>query len=164
MESKLVSLFRKVQRIPYQVCKFNKTEINENLEYGDCRHKHYLLKQLLDKEGYEVSEVKVIFDWKDLPIPAELLAILKNSGTTWDHNSLKVRVNGKWIKVDCTWNLELKKKGFPVTEDWDGNSDTKQITNGKLKFYDVHVYSKKIKIDKQEAMNFAKALNEYLGS
>lgn len=163
MKNKVIQIFEKVQKIPYQVCKYDENEIDENLEKGDCRHKHFLLKKLLEQEGFNVKEVKVIFNWEDLPIPKEILEILK-AGTIWDHNSLRVKVNKKWIKVDCTWNLELKEKGFPVTENWDGKSDTKQVTEGKLDFYDIDKYSKdkRIHIVKEEAYAFADALNKWL--
>jgi hypothetical protein len=163
MKNKLTKIFEKVQKIPYQVCQFKEEEINEDIKCGDCRHKHFLLKKLLEKEGFEVKEMKVIFDWKDLPFPKELLEILQ-AGTIWDHDSLEVRINKKWIKVDCTWNLELKQKGFPVTETWDGTSNTEQITKGKLVFHDKEGYTKdsRIKIVKEEAYEFAEKLNKYL--
>ena len=166
MESKLIEIFEKVQKIPYQVCKYDENEIDENLEKGDCRHKHFLLKKLLEQEGFNVKEVKVIFNWEDLPIPKEILEILK-TGTIWDHSSLKVQINNKWIKVDCTWNPKLKEKGFPITENWDGKSDTKQVTEGKLEFFDKEDYVKdtnKIKISKEEAYKFAEELNKFLSS
>lgn len=166
MNSKLIEIFERVQKIPYQVCKYDENEINEKLEKGDCRHKHFLLKKLLEQEGLEVKEVKVIFNWKDLPIPKNILEILK-SGTIWDHNSLKIKVNKKWIRVDCTWNPRLKEKGFPITEDWDGKSDTKQVTEGKLEFFDKEKYVKdtnKIKISKEEAYKFAEKLNQFLSN
>lgn len=162
MVSGIIELFEKVQRIPYRVCRYSEDEIDENLQRGDCRHKHFLLKRLLEQEGFEAREVKVIFNWKDLPIPETILRILK-SGTIWDHNSLKVKIGKRWVKVDCTWNPELKKKGFPVTENWDGISDTKQITEGKLEFFDKKDYIKdKIKVSKEEAYKFAERLNQFL--
>ncbi|RMD66252.1 hypothetical protein D6817_04460, partial [Candidatus Pacearchaeota archaeon] len=66
---------------------------------------------------------------------------------------------------DCTWNPKLKEKGFPITENWDGKSDTKQITEGKLEFFDKEDYVKdknKIKISKEEAYKFAEELNKFL--
>jgi|GEM_PF-810754 len=161
---KLIEIFEKVQKIPYQVCKYDENEIDENLEKGDCRHKHFLLKKLLEQEGFNVKEVKVIFNWEDLPIPKDILEILK-AGTIWDHSSLKVQINNKWIKVDCTWNSKLKEKGFPITKNWDGKSDTKQVTEGKLEFFDKENYVKdtnKIKISKEEAYKFAEELNKFL--
>ena len=164
MESKLIEIFEKVQKIPYRVCKYDENKINENLERGDCRHKHFLLKKLLEQKGFKVKEMKVIFNWADLPIPQEILEILK-SETIWDHGSLKVQIDNKWIKVDCTWDLALAKAGFPITKDWDGISDTQQVTEGKLDFYDSDDYvrnEKEIKIVKREAYDFAEALNDWM--
>ena len=158
----LMELFKKVQIIPYQVSKFVKEEINESIKYGDCRHKSELLFQLLNKNKFEVKRIKVIFDWKDLQLPKELLLILKKSGTIWNHDGIAVKINKEWIKVDCTWNLELKSKGFPVTEYWDGKSDTLQVTKGKLQFYDSDKFESKIKVDKEEAHKFADELNKWL--
>jgi len=163
-KSKIISLYEKVQKIHYQVCKFEADKIDKNLEYGDCRHKSYLLKKLLEDVGFEVKEVIVIFNWEDIPLPKKILGILK-AGTIWEHISLKVKIRGKWIKVDCTWNPELKEKGFPITENWNGESDTKQVTEGKLEFYDKDKYIKdkqKIKVVKEEAYKFADALNKSL--
>ena len=164
MKNKLVQLFEQVQKIPYRVCKFDKNLINSKLPYGDCRHKSELLYNLLIKEKYEVKRLKVEFDWTDLPIPADILAILKESGTIFSHDSLSVKINNKWVKVDCTWNPELEKKGFPITKNWNGKSDTKQVTEGKLKFFPNETYVKRIKIVKGEALKFAEELNKYLSS
>lgn len=168
MKSKLVEIFEKVQKIPYQVCKYDENEIDENLKQGDCRHKSFLLRKLLEKNGFEVKRVKVIFDWKDLPIPKKILKILK-SETRFPHNILKVKVNKKWLKVDCNWPLTLKSKGFPVTENWDGKSSTKQITEGKLLFFDKnedyikHIKEKKdVNFSAKEAYKFYDALNPFL--
>ncbi|MDP3728786.1 MAG: hypothetical protein Q8R18_05010 [bacterium] len=164
MKSKLVQLFEQVQKIPYRVCKFDRTIIKPNILFGDCRHKSELLYSLLLEEGYEVKKIKVEFDWKDLPLPKNIIATLQKSGTVFPHDSLLVKSNKKWVKVDCTWNPELKNKGFPITKNWDGQSNTKQVTEGELKFYDRDTYIQKIKIIKEEALKFAEQLNKYLSS
>lgn len=162
MKKKIVQLFEKVQKIPYKVCKFDKELINPNILHGDCRHKSELLYNLFTEEGYRVKKIKVEFYWYDLPLPKNIIAILKKSGTVFPHDSLLVKINNKWVKVDCTWNPELEKKGFPITKNWDGKSDTKQVTEGRLKFYQKEKYIKKIKIVRKEALKFAEELNEYL--
>lgn len=164
MKSKIVRLFEQVQRIPYRVCKFDKNKINANIPYGDCRHKSELLYSLLINERYKVKRLKVEFNWRDLPIPKNILGILKISGTIFLHDSLLVNINNKWIKVDCTWNPELENKGFPITKNWDGKTNTKQVTEGKLKFFKEGVYIKKRKIIKEEALKFAEELNKFLSS
>ena len=162
--TKIIRLFEQVQKIPYIVCKFEADRMDETLKEGDCRHKATLLYNLLQKEGLKVKKIKVIFDWKDLPIPVEILSNLRESSTIWDHNALAVKINDQWIKIDCTWDLALDKAGFPVTKNWDGKSNTLQITNGKLKFIGADKYfkDKKIKIIKEEAHAFAEALNKWM--
>lgn len=163
MERNIIKLFEKVQKIPYKVCKFERDKIDENIRYGDCRHKSELLYKLLVKAGFEVKRLKVVFYWKNLPLPNKLLAIIGHD-SVWEHDSLSVKINGRWTMVDCTWNLELKKKGFPVTEKWDGKSDTKLVTDGKLEFYDANKYIRKFKIKKDRSLRFADELNKWLSS
>jgi len=163
MKPKIVKIFEKIQKIPYGVCKFDKDNL-DNIKEGDCRHKSELLYRAFKKEGFETKKIKVIFDWKDTPVPKNLLEILKVSGTIWEHDSIEVKIKDKWIKVDCTWNQELQKLGFPITKNWDGQSDTLQITNGKLSFFNIDNYKKNIKIVKEEALAFADALNKWFSS
>lgn len=164
MKSRIIKLFEEVQKIPYKVCKFDKSEIDQDIPYGDCRHKSELLYSLLTKEGYEVKRLKVEFNWKDLPIPDKILNILKITRTIFLHDSLLVKINKKLIKVDCTWNPQLEKKGFPVTINWDGKTDTKQVTEGKLKFFEEKNYIKKRRVIREEILRFANELNKFLSS
>ncbi len=100
-------------------------------QYGDCRHKADLLGALFEHAGYEIRPVKVVFDLADLPIP---LDILKIRGITKSlHNATEVYINNKWVYIDATWNKDLKRLGFPVTEDWDGINPTMAVTNGMVR-------------------------------
>ncbi len=160
--NKLVEIFEEVQAIPYKVCKYDEGCIDEKLKEGDCRHKSHLIFNLLKNEGFEVKKVKVIFNWKDLPLPKEIISLLKESSSVWDHDAVAVKINSKWIKVDCTWDPALKSIGFPVTVNWDGESDTLGVTKGMLKYFDTDHYVKdknQIKIVKEEAYRFAESLN-----
>jgi broad specificity phosphatase PhoE len=169
-DKKLIKIFEKVQKIPYRVCQFDETEVNEKLKFGDCRHKSTLLKKLLDKEGYKAKKMKVIFDWKDLPISKNILSLLKKSSTIWSHDALAVKIHGDYLFLDPTWNPELKKLGFPVTENWSGLENTKQITEGELEFYKEDDFNSRkedilkqhnIHIKKEEAYRFAEELNKF---
>jgi hypothetical protein len=40
------------------------------------------------------------------------------------HLACKAYINGKWVLVDATWDLPLKRLGFPVNQTWDGVSRT----------------------------------------
>ncbi len=161
----LIKIFEKVQKIPYKVCKFDENKIDENIQCGDCRHKSTLLKKLLEKEGFEVKKIKVIFNWRDLPIPKNILGILKKSDTIWGHSSLLVKIREKEILIDASWDPPLAKVGFPVTKKWSGLSDTSFVNNRKTEVLSLKEYKKRrkdIRLDPVEIKKFALALNDYL--
>ncbi len=150
--------------LPYKVRTFVLDEIDYEIEDGDCRHKTEMLKQLFEEEGFKVRKIYTVFDWKDLPIPPKIIKILK-SGTKSVHHLLEVSLNGKWIKVDLTWNRELKEKDFPVTNYWNGKEDTKMVTKGKISFYKTKNEAKKekdINNNFKELHAFANALNNWI--
>ncbi len=171
-EELLVKLFRFVQNIPYRVCPFDSNvgicgeAVNISLRKGDSRHKSLLLYNLLLERNFDVTRVKVIFDWKDLPVPSEILGILKKSGTKWSHDALRLNSNEYYsVYVDATWNPELRRIGFPVTGDWDGKSLTKQVSEGKLEYFDVEGFRCEdhgIFLDEDEVRGFGEALNSWL--
>jgi len=66
------SVFDFVKNFPYRITRF--TPQKGNLFFyrcGDCRHKTEALLNIFRAKGYPVRKVEVLFDWKDLPIPAE---------------------------------------------------------------------------------------------
>jgi len=152
--------------LPYKIKPFKIEEVNKELEEGDCRHKTELLKQLLEEEGFKTRKIYAVFDWKDLPIPKSILKVLK-SGTKMTHQLLESKLNNKWIKIDLTWNRELKEKGFPVTSYWNGKEDTEMVTKGKIKFYKTKEEAKKHKglnKNKEELHKFAEKFNEWINT
>lgn len=171
-EKLLVWLFEFVQKIPYRISRFDSKfkscseSVNISLEKGDCRHKSLLLYNLLLERNFDASKVVAIFDWKDLPIPEEILGILKKSGTRMVHSLLKVRINEHYsIYVDPTWNTELGRIGFPVTKRWDGKSHTAKVTNGKVEYYESEGFNERdygVVLDEGEFSEFAEVLNMWL--
>jgi len=156
----LIKIFEKTQKRDYN-----------NVGYDNHKRKVLLLENLLNKKRYKTKRIKIIFDWKDLPIPKSILGILKKSSTIWVHDALAVGIHGGYLLLDPAWSPKLEKKGFPVTKDWDGLEDTKQITKGELEFFKEKSFEKdkeeilknhKIKIEKEEAFKFIKALNKWL--
>ena len=111
--------------------------------------------------GFESRDLNGIFDWNDLPIPKDILRILKNSGTFQKHHLLEVNVDGSYLKVDSTWNLELENIGFPVTKNWDGKNDTEQITRGKILFYSPHIEKISLPYFPDERIKFAEEFNRW---
>lgn len=170
-DKKLIKIFEKVQKIPYKVKPFNENEIDEKLKEGNCRHKSELLKQLLKEKGYIAKGLVVIFDWKDLPIPKRILNILKKSSTKQIHTAVRVKVHGNYLYLDPTWPKYLEKLGFPVTKNWSGLEDTKQVTQGKIRFFknrEIRDHKQEIfeqygiKQNKKELHKFGEELNKWL--
>lgn len=170
----LVRIFSFVRDIPYRVSEFDsgknicRESVHVGIKKGDCRHKTLLLYNLLLERNFNVSRVKVIFDWADLPIPNEILGILEKTGTVWSHDAIKLNENEHYFMyIDPTWNVELGEVGFPVTKTWDGEGPTKQVTCGDLEYFDYEGFRNEdhgIFIDKDEAIQFGAALNEWLDS
>lgn len=128
-----VKLFEFVQSFPYLITSFDPSRGDIALydsEQGDCRHKRDALCALLSKKGEAVRRVAVPFDWSDLPIPKDILSIRKRSGTVGFHSGMDVKIGGRWVSVDPTWDPGLIQAGFPVNTDWDGVSPNKNITFG----------------------------------
>ena len=164
MDKKLIELFEEVQAIPYKCRAENATVgINTNLSYANCSQKRNLLRQTLGLVGSEFRDLNAIFDWSDLPIPRDILRILKYSGTLQKHHLLEVNIDGSYLKVDPTWNLELENIGFPVTKNWDGKNDTEQITRGKILFYNPDIEEISLPYFPEERIKFAEEFNRLLG-
>lgn len=170
----LIKLFHFVQNIPYRVSDFD-SEFNSRgesasifIKKGDSRHKSLLLHNLLQERNFDVDIVKVVFDWKDLPIPADILGILENSGTRMSSDVLRLNINKYYpVYVDPSWNFELGELGFPVTKIWDGKGRTEQITCGELEYFEAEGFRDEdygIILDADEVELFGEALNEWLDS
>lgn len=163
MKAKLIELFEKVQAVPYR-CRSEEFSYSGVMpSYANCNQKRNILGILLDKEGFESRNLDAVFDWKDLPLPKEILKNLRNSGTQQKHHLLEVKINGDYLKIDPTWNPELGRRGFPITENWGGESDTEQITKGKIWFYNPLIEEISLPYFPQERENFAREFNMWLG-
>lgn len=160
-----IALFEYVQKFPYRVCPGGDSLSLVKNGFGDCRHKHNLLYELFQKIGLDSKKVKVLFDWKDLPLPEEMLDILKESDSVWGHNALVVKIDGKEVLVDATWPKKLKEKGFPITDNWDGLNNTEKITSGKTSVISIEEYKEyksKMKLVPEEMKVFAVQLNDFI--
>jgi len=90
--------------------------------YGGCSRKHLFLAPRLRKIGYKVDIGIAQFDWRELPIPADILSLLKQP--IQYHMFLYLNKNGKSSIVDATWDKGMSKKGFPLIE-WSDVGETK---------------------------------------
>ncbi len=136
---------------------------------GDCRHKADLLEALLKCAGYEARKVRVIFDWADLPVPPDILKIRGISKGI--HDAVEVYLEDRWVYLDATWSIGMKSAGFPVTEDWDGNSSTRQVTTGAVQIIessaeqDLTLLHWKYKVPwpvRSKNLEFVQSLNAWL--
>lgn len=124
---KRIVAFELVRNVPYKLTAWNgNPDALFDLGRGDCRHKSKALIRLLRAWKLEARPVQVPFDWADLPIPETVLQPL--SETRGIHDSVDVKINGKWTLVDATWDPALGAVGFPVNPAWNGLSETLPIT------------------------------------
>lgn len=87
---------------------------------GNCTRKHAYLSHELQGLGYQIQYGVALFDWRDLPIPYELLSLLKDPLDT--HLFIYVSRDGREVTVDATWDPEMPV-GFP-SNSWDGQNST----------------------------------------
>lgn len=91
---------------------------------GFCVPKHHLLGMMYQRIGVAVRYCTYSFRWSELgaDYPAELKEQADKIPVTY-HLACKAFIEDRWVLVDATWDLPLKKAGFPVNESWDGKSD-----------------------------------------
>lgn len=124
-----IGVFELVRRVPYRLSRW--TGDPDSLFQtgaGDCRHKEAAERQLFRTMGVQGQHVRVLFDWADLPIPRDIVALLTDSRGI--HDTFEAVIDGKNVIVDATWDPPLKAVGFPVLPSWDGISQTPAITTG----------------------------------
>lgn len=161
----IIDLYNKVQKIPYFAFKERDPDLLFEKNKGSCIEKNLFLGEEFKKLGIPVKYLLIKFDWNDLPIPKEIIKKLKTDGFTnilsnW-HLALKIKIDGKWIFVDATWDPGLEKTGFPVTRNWDGKSDTKLAVIPK-RIIGLTIKPPKILFKKLGDEEFFEALNKWL--
>ncbi len=126
----LISIFEHIRDIPYSLAvPMTDPDIapEQILSHwkGYCGPKHYLLAEMFRRLGYEVVYATFPFLWTDpdLSYPPDLHRLAAGLPVAY-HLAARVRVDDRWILVDATWDLPLKRAGFRVNEHWDGLMDT----------------------------------------
>ncbi len=87
---------------------------------GNCTRKHLFLLPRLQSLGYRVTLGIAEFNWRDMPIPSNILSLLKDPIDT--HLFLYVSRGNDEIVLDASWD-----KGMPnefVVNEWDGSNST----------------------------------------
>lgn len=113
-------IFEKVRDIPYVLGLDgdpNKLLV-ENV--GNCTRKHLFLVPRLQALGYKITLGIAGFDWRDLPIPHDVVNFLKDPIDT--HLFLYAAYDGNETVVDATWDSGMPQ-GFFVNV-WNGYSHT----------------------------------------
>jgi len=163
MSKKLIELFETVQAIPYKCRTDNNVNLDLHLKHANCRQKRDLLKVELENNGILSKRIDAIFNWSDLSIPDRIIRTLKKSGTLQKHHLLEIKIGENHIKIDPTWDLELELFGFPITKNWNGYSDTCQVTYGGIVFYDPRIQKVSLPYHPDERIEFANEFNEWVG-
>ncbi|MFH1971032.1 MAG: hypothetical protein ABIJ05_01460 [Patescibacteria group bacterium] len=165
------TLFTKVRDIPY-VLGLDGNPNKLLSEYkGNCTRKHLYLATKLIPLGYKISLGIATFDWKELPIPANITSLLKDPTDT--HLFLYASLNGKESIVDATWDLQMPE-GF-IKDNWDGESSMPiSVPIKSIWREDINIFQTKALVDKslrilrnifesKKPTPFNDAFNEWLG-
>lgn len=106
-------LFTLVRDIPYVLAEGKpETLIEDN--YGECTRKDLFLAPRFRKLGYKVDIGLAKFDWREFPIPGEILSLLKQP--IQYHMFLYLNKNGISTIVDTAWDKGMSERGFPLIE------------------------------------------------
>ncbi len=128
-KQKIIELYEKVQKVPYYCLKERNPDKLFELNKGSCFEKNSYLGKQYEKLGIPVKYQLIVFDWRELPVPKDIMD--KRENKLGEHLALKIMVDNKWVFVDPTWDPALEKAGFPLTKNWDGESDTKLAVKPK---------------------------------
>lgn len=121
-----IELATKVRDIRYALGADGNTENLFEDGVGGCARKHLYLLPRLQQMGYRVNIGITQFDWRRLPIPAEILSLLEQP--VQHHMFLYVGADRPVAELDVTRDKGMKPLGFPVFE-WDGVSPTGLTVN-----------------------------------
>jgi hypothetical protein len=126
-----ISIFEHIRNIPYSLSipmRDPKTAPEQLLSAGKgyCGPKHYLLGAMYRRLGLDVVYATFPFLWNDPDIryPPHLRMLAAAVPIAY-HLACRVRINGRWVLVDATWDPPLARGGFPVNEHWNGYADTR---------------------------------------
>lgn len=122
VKDRVISVFQHIRDIPYSLAvpmTDPKTAPEQILALGKeyCGPKHYLLTEMYQRLDFEVVYAIFPFIWNDpdLQYPPDLRH-LATALPVVHHLACHVRINDRWVLVDATGDLPLKRAGFPVNE------------------------------------------------
>ena len=136
-----------------------------------CSSKSLALAKLFANIGLKTRQVICTFDWKETPLPSEVLSFPYEEYVTHQFTEVFIPETQNWVYCDSTWDSELSKGGFEIAK-WDGINSTKLAVKPH-KILSVEESSELIKkwsnpkdIERhlEYCRNFYNALNCYLQS
>ncbi|MFA5094376.1 MAG: hypothetical protein WC512_03955 [Candidatus Omnitrophota bacterium] len=140
---------------------------------GSCNPKHVLLGSYLSRLGLDVKYANYRFNWDEPSVKylPELRALAQKI-PLGNHLAVKALIDGRWVLVDATYDLPLRKAGFTVTETWDGESGTKnavtflsEVLNDTIEErvkYDAAIRAKATEEQKAAYSEFMEKFNAWL--
>jgi hypothetical protein len=147
LDQQIIKIFEKVRDIPFgNIGSRDPKDVYEKNK-GTCSGKNFLLRELYKEIGLKTKDVICLQRWKDLiwfpddtyglvDLPDDLKQMLEQNEIVDFHNYVKIFVGSKWIALDATIDLPLKKFGFYTTEHWNGKSDMPLCFVGSHKIWD----------------------------
>jgi len=124
-----ISIFEHIRDIPYSLSvpmtdPITAPEQILSAGKGYCGPKHNLLAAMYRMLGLDVVYATFPFLWNDpdLKYPQYLRTLAAAMPLAY-HLACRIRINGRWVLVDATWDPLLAKGGFPVNDHWDGFSE-----------------------------------------
>jgi hypothetical protein len=110
-----IELFAQVRNIPYRLGLDGDPNKMVNEGVGNCTRKHLYLQPRLEQLGYKVDIGIAVFDWRQLPIPNEIIFLLNDPIQA----HMFLFVDSK--PIDATWPPGIP--GF-LSSQWDGINAT----------------------------------------
>ena len=126
-----IAVFEHIRDIPYAIVPSLRDPVAGPLGLlklckGSCVPKHFLLADMFGRLGINIKYATYRFSWDDpiIKYPPDLRALTKKMPIT-GHLACKAMIDNKLVLVDATFDMPLKRAGYPVNENWDGVDGTK---------------------------------------
>jgi len=180
----VVAIFEKVRDIPFGHMGSRDPKDVYERNKGTCSGKNFLLRDLYKAIGIKTKDMICLQRWKDLTwfpddiyglvkLPQELMQLLETTEVVDFHNYVKILVDHRWVTVDVTIDLPLRRLGFFTTEHWDGKSDMPLCFVGTHKVWDCGAKGLERKAEltamlpeetREARLRFLRALTEWVES
>jgi len=119
-----IRVFERVRDMPYAYPESCEPAEVLRLGRGSSSGKHYLLGEMFRLLGLRVRHMICTHRFNEslLVFPEGMQGLLRKNEIVDLHDYLQISVDDQWIDIDAAWERGLREFGFPVNEEWDGNS------------------------------------------